>query len=100
MLDKLSFQLENFEGPLDLLLYLISKHKLNILDIPIVELLSQYMGAIQAMREADMDVTSEFVEMASRLVYLKTVSLLPRHEEAEQLRDRAAELARLAQEDV
>ena len=53
---------------------LSSKHKLNILDIPIVELLSQYMDAIQAMREADMDVTSEFVEMASRLVYLKTVS--------------------------
>ncbi len=89
-MDKLSFQLENFEGPLDLLLYLISKHKLNILDIPIVELLSQYMAAIQAMREADMDVTSEFVEMASRLVYLKTVSLLPRHEEAEQLRDELA----------
>ena len=89
-MDKLSFQLENFEGPLDLLLYLISKNKLNILDIPITELLNQYMEAIRAMQQADMDVASEFLEMASRLVYLKTVSLLPRHEEAEQLRDQLA----------
>ncbi len=89
-MDKLSFQLENFEGPLDLLLYLISKNKLNILDIPIAELLDQYMEAIRAMQQADMDLASEFLEMASRLVYLKTVSLLPRHEEAEQLRDELA----------
>ena len=89
-MDKLSFQLENFEGHLDLLLYLLSKNKLSILDIPIAELLDQYMQAIRQMKEADMDVSSEFIEMAARLVYLKTVSLLPRHEEAEELRDQLA----------
>ena len=90
LLDKLSFQLENFEGPLDLLLHLIAKNKLNILDIPIAKLLDQYLEAIRAMQQADMDLASEFLEMASRLVYLKTVSLLPQHEEAEQLRDQLA----------
>ena len=85
-MDKLSFQLNNFEGPLDLLLFLIAKNKLDILDIPIAQLLDQYLDAVRAMQEADLDVASEFLEMASRLVYLKTVSLLPRHEEAEQLK--------------
>ena len=82
----LSYKLDCFEGPLDLLLTLISKNKLNIYDIPISELLTQYMAHIDAMREADMDIASEFLEMASRLIYMKTVSLLPSHEEAELLK--------------
>ena len=82
----LSYKLECFEGPLDLLLQLISRNKLNIYDIPISELLSQYLEQIDAMREADMDIASEFLEMASRLIYMKTVSLLPSHEEAELLK--------------
>lgn len=85
-MEKLSYKLESFEGPLDLLLYLITKNKLNICDIPIADLLEQYMEQIDAMKEQDMDVASEFLEMAARLVYLKTVSLLPRHEEMEELR--------------
>lgn len=85
-MDKLSYKLEIFEGPLDLLLYLISKNKLNIYDIPVSELLDQYLAHIRAMQELDLDVASEFLEMAARLVYLKTVSLLPQHEEAEKLR--------------
>lgn len=86
-MDKLSYRLEGFEGPLDLLLYLISKHQLNIYDINLTALLEQYTAHIRAMEAADMEVASEFLEMASRLVYLKTVSLLPRHDEAEQLRE-------------
>ena len=83
---KLSYKLPVFEGPLDLLLHLIAKHKLNINDIPIAQLLDQYMEHIEAMQQADLDVASEFMEMAARLVYIKTASLLPRPEESEQLK--------------
>ncbi|MDD6237573.1 MAG: segregation/condensation protein A [Clostridiales bacterium] len=83
---QLNFKLDVFEGPLDLLLHLISKHKLNINDIEISKLLEQYMDAIAEMKMADLEVTSEFLEMAARLVYIKTVSLLPRHEEADDLK--------------
>ena len=79
----LSYKLEVFEGPLDLLLNLISKNKLNIYDIPIAELLEQYMAQIEAMQAADLDVASEFLEMAARLVHIKSVSLLPKYEEEE-----------------
>ena len=85
-MEKITYRLENFEGPLDLLLHLIRKNKLDICDIPIVEVLDQYMEQIHAAQEADMDVSSEFLEMAARLVYIKTVSLLPKHEEADSLR--------------
>lgn len=85
-MEKISFKLESFEGPLDLLLYLISKHKLNIYDISIFELVTQYSEAIQAMRREDMEIASEFLEMAARLVHIKSAMLLPRHEEAEQLK--------------
>lgn len=83
---KLSYKLEVFEGPMDLLLHLISKHKLNINDIPIVELVNQYLDYVKQMQEADFDVAGDFLEMAARLIYIKTVSLLPKHEEAETLK--------------
>lgn len=82
----LQYRLEAFEGPLDLLLALIAKNKLNIYDIRISELLEQYMEQINAMQEQDLDIASEFLEMASRLVYIKSVMLLPKHEEAEELK--------------
>ncbi len=85
-MEKISFKLEVFEGPLDLLLYLISKHKLNINDIPIFTLLEQYLDYIDKMSEQNMEIAGEFLEMAARLVYIKTVSLLPQKEEAEQLK--------------
>lgn len=85
-MEKLSYKLQTFEGPLDLLLYLITKNKLNIYDIQISELLDQYMEHINAMRDMDMDIQSEFLEMAAQLVYMKTVSLLPKHEEADELK--------------
>jgi len=78
---ELSFHLSDFEGPLDLLLHLVSKHKLNILDIEISELLRQYLLAIDARADDDLEVRSDFLEMAARLVHIKTIMLLPRHEE-------------------
>ncbi len=82
-MEKLEYHLEVFSGPLDLLLTLIAKNKLDIYDIPIAELLDQYMEQIAVMREENMDVASEFLEMAARLVQIKAASLLPRHEEEE-----------------
>lgn len=82
-MDKLQYKLENFEGPLDLLLALVAKNKIDIYDIPIAELLEQYMEQIDRMRDADLDVASEFLEMAARLVLIKTASLLPRQEDEE-----------------
>lgn len=79
--ETFSYKLDVFEGPLDLLLNLIAKNKLNIYDIPIAELLEQYMAQIHEMQAADMDVASEFLEMAARLVHIKSVSLLPKKEE-------------------
>ena len=82
----LSFRLDDFEGPLDLLLHLISKNKLNIYDIKISELVDQYMDYINKLQQEDMDVASEFLEMAARLIYIKSVSLLPKYEETEELK--------------
>ena len=82
-MEKLEYHLEVFSGPLDLLLTLIAKNKLDIYDIPIAELLDQYMEQIAVMREENMDVASEFLEMAARLVQIKAASLLPRQEEEE-----------------
>jgi len=84
-MEKLSYKLPAFEGPLDLLLYLILKNKLNICEIQISELLNQYTEQINEMKDQNMDIASEFLEMAARLVYIKTVYLLPKHEEAEEL---------------
>ena len=85
-MSKISYKLEVFEGPMDLLLHLISKHKLNINDIPIVELVNQYLDYVRQIEEADFEVAGDFLEMAARLIYIKTVSLLPKHEEAEVLK--------------
>lgn len=82
-METISFKLEVFEGPLDLLLHLISKHKLNINDIPIVTLVDQYLEYIDKAIDKDMESAGEFLEMAAQLVYMKTVSLLPSRDEAE-----------------
>lgn len=86
-MEKLSYKLPSFEGPLDLLLYLLSKNKLEICDIRIAELLAQYMEHVEVMQQQDMEVASEFLAMASRLVHMKTVSLLPKHEELEEMQE-------------
>ncbi|MFZ2538150.1 MAG: segregation/condensation protein A [Oscillospiraceae bacterium] len=85
-MEKLLFKLDVFEGPLELMLHLISKHKLHINDIEISLLLEQYIDYIENMKAADLEVASEFLAMAARLVYIKTVSLLPQHEEGEELK--------------
>lgn len=89
-MESFSYKLEVFEGPLDLLLTLLSKNKVSIFEISISELLAQYMEQIHRMEENDMEVASEFLEMAARLVQIKTVSLLPRPEEEEALRQELA----------
>ncbi len=86
-MEKISYHLPVFEGPLDLLLFLIQKNKLNIYDIPITEILRQYLDTIEQMKELDLDIASEFLEMAARLVQIKSAMLLPKYEdEAEILR--------------
>lgn len=85
-MEKIQYKIDVFEGPLDLLLHLINKNKLNINDIPIFELVEQYIDYVRKMEDSDMEVASDFLEMAARLVYIKSVSLLPVHEEAEQLK--------------
>ena len=85
-METLSYKLEVFEGPLDLLLTLIAKNKLNIYDITITLLLEQYMEQIERMQSENLDIASEFLEMAARLVHIKSVSLLPKREEEEALR--------------
>lgn len=86
-MEQLTYKLPVFEGPLDLLLTLIAKNKLNIYDIEISVLLEQYTEKIKQMQEEQLEVASEFLEMASRLVYIKSTMLLPKHEEeAEELK--------------
>ncbi|MDR1754997.1 MAG: segregation/condensation protein A [Eubacterium sp.] len=76
----LNFKTEVFEGPLDLMLALIAKHKLDILDIEISVLLEQFLAYLDEMLDADMEIAGEFLEMAARLIYIKSASLLPKHE--------------------
>ena len=85
-MEQIQYKIDVFEGPMDLLLHLITKHKLNIYDIPIIELVEQYTAYIRRMQEQDLDVASEFLEMAARLIHIKSLSLLPVHEEGEALK--------------
>ncbi len=84
-MEKLQYKLEVFEGPMDLLLQLIAKKKVSINDVPIMEIIEQYLDYVRQMKDDNLDISSEFLEMAARLLYIKTVSLLPVHEEAEKL---------------
>lgn len=83
----INYKLEGFEGPLDLLLQLIARNKYNIYDIPLLELIEQYLEQIENIKQDEMEIESEFLEMASRLLYIKTVSLLPKHEEVVRLKE-------------
>lgn len=84
---QLTFKLESFEGPMELLLYLIGKHKLDIKDIAIAGLLEQYLDYIEEARALNQEITGAFLAMAAHLIYIKTLSLLPRQEEAKQLKE-------------
>ena len=86
-------KLEAFEGPLDLLLHLIEKNKIDIYDIPIVEITAQYLDYIKQMETDDMNVMSEFLVMAATLIDIKCKMLLPREvDESGEEEDPRAEL--------
>ena len=85
-------KLQVFEGPLDLLLHLIDKNKIDIYDIPIVEITNQYMDYIRAMEKEDLNVMSEFLVMAATLLDIKCKMLLPREEQEEEEEDPRQEL--------
>jgi|LSQX01.1.fsa_nt_gb segregation and condensation protein A len=87
MSNKLSFKLEVFEGPLDLLLYLIDKNKVNIYDIPIASITEQYFEYLELMEQTDLDVSSDFVVIAANLIYIKSKMLLPKHNDKEELEE-------------
>ena len=82
--NKYAIKIDNFEGPLDLLCHLIDKNKMDIYDIKINEIADQYIEYLNQMEEMNLDIASEFIIMASTLIYLKSKSLLPKQEEAEE----------------
>lgn len=83
-MDAITYRLDQFEGPLDLLLNLIAKNKVSITDIPISLICDQYMEYIENAQALDMDIASEFILMASELLLIKSKMLLPRVEEDEE----------------
>ena len=94
--EALSVFLEAFEGPLDLLLYLIRKHSLDILDIPMAELTRQYMEYVEMMREGQLELAAEYLLMAALMIEIKSRMLLPRpkREDDSEAEDPRAELVR------
>lgn len=93
-MEKVLYKLENFEGPLDLLLHLITKNKVSIYDIPIVEITDQYLEAIRGIEESQLDNTSEFLVLAAQLLFIKSKMLLPKEEVEEDEEDPRDELAK------
>ena len=92
---EITYHLEVFDGPLDLLLHLISKNKLNIYDIPIVEILDQYNKALEEMQDRNLSVTCEFVAMSAHLLYIKSKMLLPKYEDIDDEEDPRARLVEM-----
>jgi segregation and condensation protein A len=80
--DAFAVRLDNFEGPLDLLLHLIKRHEVDIYDIPIALITAQYLDVIELMHELNLDVAGDFLVMAATLIHLKSRTLLPRPETA------------------
>jgi len=85
--DQLNFKLEIFDGPLDLLLTLISKQKINIYDIPIATILDQYLEYMELCQMYDAELSSEFIVMACELLYIKSKMLLPKDDDEEDPRE-------------
>ena len=83
--NKYSIKIENFEGPLDLLCHLIDINKMDIYDVNINQITDQYIEYIKQMEEMNLEITSEFLVMASNLLYIKSKKLLPRQEEQEEM---------------
>lgn len=81
---KYAIKIDNFEGPLDLLCYLIDKNKMNIYDVNLTEITKQYVAYLDEMQEMNLEIASEFLVMSSTLLYLKSKSLLPKQEDEEE----------------
>ena len=96
--EALKVVLETFEGPLDLLLYLIRRQNLDVLNIPIAEVTRQYMSYVEMMRALNLELAAEYLVMAALLAEIKSRMLLPRHDEIEDEDDPRAELIRRLQE--
>jgi segregation and condensation protein A len=92
--DAMEVYLEAFEGPLDLLLYLIRKHNLDILDIPMADLTRQYMNYVETMRATRLELAADYLLMSAMLIEIKSRMLLPKPAEIEQEDDPRAELVR------
>ncbi|MBU3735350.1 MAG: segregation/condensation protein A [Methylobacterium sp.] len=92
--EALEVYLETFEGPLDLLLYLIRKHNLDILDIPMAELTRQYMAYVETMRARNLELAADYLLMSAMLIEIKSRMLLPKPAEIAQEADPRAELVR------
>jgi segregation and condensation protein A len=73
--------LETFDGPLDLLLYLVRRHELDVLDIPLAKVTEQYLEILAAIEQIDVDAVGDFLDVATRLMEIKSRMILPRHEE-------------------
>ena len=85
--EQLNFKLEIYDGPLDLLLTLITKQKINIYDIPIADILDQYLEYMELCQIYNAELSSEFIVMACELLYIKSKMLLPKEEDEEDPRD-------------
>ena len=96
-METITYKLEHFEGPLDLLLHLIEKNKIDIYDIPIADITAQYLDYVRQMEREDLNIVSEFLVMAATLLDIKARMLLPREvdEEGEEIDPRAELVERL-----
>lgn len=93
-------ELQDFDGPLSLILMLLSKNKIEIRDIKISEILDQYLEYLEQMEKMDLEITSEFVQMASHLLYIKTRTLLAGEEEVSELEELMTSLEQLKCKDI
>ena len=96
-MNNYAIQLDNFEGPLDLLLHLIKKHEMDIYDIPMTAITEQYLAILDAMKTINLDVAGEFLLMAATLLHIKSKQLLPKiveEDQEEEEDDPRAELVR------
>ena len=97
-MEKLMFHIQDFEGPLDLLEHLIKKNKLDICTVSLIEITDQYVEYINQMKEMDLEVSSDFLVMASELLLIKSRALLPKHEGEEEEDDDAERLTEALRE--
>ena len=80
--EEINIKIHDFEGPLDLLLHLVNQYKVDIYEVPLVEVITQYLAYLDAMKEKALDLASEYLVIASQLVLIKSRRLLPTVSEA------------------